>query len=235
MYNIKLNAEALNIVKAAIGADEGILDLATGMIKVKSCMSMHGIARRLGIDNVNHKPYSAYAEAGKRLKAAPADVKKDTREDAKANAKTEAKAELEKRKKIIGDTLGVGTVVRVFFETENPGEAELEHIVIIAEKESGYVASRMKLTTEGDLSEGEFVLQKGKDIVYKNMTYKNEVKVGCGFTDHVTENDFHKGAGGMIVGKVLNNKVLEELIKEYEEILAEETANAECKSEEAVV
>lgn len=247
MYNIKLNTEALNIVKAAIGANEGTLDLETGMIKVKSCMSMHGIAKRLKIDNVNNKPYAAYAEAGKHLKTANADMKADAKKgqengvkadaksaektDAKAKfkAKAKAKAALEERKKIIGDTVGVGSVVRVLFETENPGEAELEHIVIIADKESGYVAARMKLTLEGELFEDEFVLQKGTDIVYRNMTYKDKVKVGCEFTDHLTEENFHKGAGGMIVGKVLNTGVLTKLLEEYEAFLAEETANAEAE------
>lgn len=207
MYNVKLSNAAIENLRNMLGITDGKVNLKTGIIQVSAQGDLKKIAEKFEIDNVNHQPY--------------AEIMPDA---------TKGPTTLEERNKLIGYNLEVGSVVRVM------GDKGTEHAVIIAVNGDNYTAAKLVLsnvTPENYKGPENIVLVplvKGKDIIYRNPTYKERVTLVGEVHFDLHWRDFLKGAGGMIVGKVTNLEAIQEVIELAEEAI--KNAQAENGSEE---
>lgn len=207
MYNVKLSNSAIEELRNMFGVTDGKVNLKTGIIQVSGQEDLKKIADKFEIDNVNHQPYAEIIP------------------DAAKESTT-----LEERNRIIGYNLEVGSVVRV------KGDKGAEHAVIIAVNGNNYTAAKLALsnvtpeTYKGPENIVLVPLVKGKDIIYRNLTYKDHVTLVGEVHFNLQWKDFLKGAGGMIVGKVTNLDAIQEVIELANE--AVKNAQAENGAEE---
>ncbi len=183
MYNVKLSNNAIeNLRNLICGLSDGKINLTTGVIQVESKEDVQKIAQKFGIDNVNYKPYKQFI----------GEVAETT---------------LEERNQIIGYNLEVGSVIRL------RGEHKTVHAVITAVNGKKYTAAQLVLSKATPKADGTAIvyLEKGKDIVYRNMTYSDVVTLTSKMFYDLQWRDFIKGSGGMIVGKVTNLKVINQI------------------------
>ncbi len=188
MYNVKLSNEAIETLRTMVGLNDGRINLKTGVIQIESKDGINNLAKKFGIDNINHKPYDEFV--AEEVKPAVAE------------------SDLDKRNKIIGYNLQVGSVVRV--RTENG----TEHAVIIAINDKQYTAAKLVLSAikAGADDVVMIPLKKGQDIVYRNMTYRDVVTLTGEIAYNLEWRDFMKAAGGMIVGRVTNLELIQPVI-----------------------
>lgn len=188
MYNVKLSIDGIETLRTLVGMNNGKINLNTGVIQVDGKDNLQKIAEKFGIDNVNHQSYEEIMGEATKPAAPP--------------------TTLEERNKIIGYELEVGSVVRV--RTENG----TEHAVIIAVEGKQYTVAKLVLSDIKERADGtvKISLKKGKDIVYRNMTYREVVTLIGEIAYGLVWKDFMKGAGGMIVGKVTNLELIQPII-----------------------
>lgn len=212
MYNVKLSNYAIETLRTLVGLDDGRINLKTGIIQVEAKDGVKKLAEKFGIDNVNHKPYDEFVVEEEK----PAAVEHD----------------LDKRNRIIGYNLEVGSVVRVRTDKGT------EHAVIIAINGNKYTAAKLVLSAIKARTDGTVMvpLKKGRDIVYRNMTYRDIVTLTGEIAYDLEWTDFMKGSGGMIVGKVTNVKLIQpviDIIGTIPEDAPQEEPNSETGDAEA--
>lgn len=221
-YYVKLNNKSFEDLKAAIGINALEINMCKGLIKVATADDVRKVAEKFEIDNVNCKPYEEAIS-----------------ENAPANVKPVKEFSLKERKKIIGNTIDVGSIVMVDLEEG------AEHAVIIAIRDNKYVAARMVLKKTVKETADSIPMRKGIDVIYRNLTYKDIVTVVNEVAYTLEASDFKKDSGGAILGRVVNQEILDKIVqwdKEYED---ENHANIEpvsfeqvvktCKNEEDVI
>lgn len=147
-----------------------------------------------------------------------------------ASMKAEEKAE---RNIVIGKKIQIGSIVRVKYE-----EA-VYHIVIVNVDGDLYEGAKIVLDSEDYNPECEVLLTKGKDVIYRNLTYKNKVRVLNDTISGVQDSNFIKGIAGKIIGKVVDYNVMNDIINlvkcgknepetgEHRENVSEEEMSAE--------
>lgn len=181
-YGIKLTPEAIDTIQKILGVDNGILNLTKGTLIVNEITPelLQAINDKYGIQNINWVPY-------------------------KPNASLDIyeKMTLEERKKIIGTELEIGSIVRV-----RSGNEKLLHIVISSVQGEQFEGFIIYLTDVGYDPATEVILTKGIDVVYRNLTYKNQVRMTRQIVSGLKKEDFLSGSGGLIVGKVVNEDLL---------------------------
>ena len=212
MYNVKLSNYAIETLRTLVGLDDGRINLKTGIIQVEAKDGVKKLAEKFGIDNVNHKPYDEFVVEEEKPAAAEHD--------------------LDKRNRIIGYNLEVGSVVRVRTDKGT------EHAVIIAINGNKYTAAKLVLSAIKARTDGTVMvpLKKGRDIVYRNMTYRDIVTLTGEIAYDLEWTDFMKGSGGMIVGKVTNVKLIQpviDIIGTIPEDAPQEEPNSETGDAEA--
>lgn len=210
MYYVKLSDASTTKLQEMIGLNGGRINLAAGIVRVDDIADVKKIAERFCIDNVNYKQYDE-------IMAKAAAQKNSTDQQKTAVSDNEAKQEemkkaLEERNKIIGYKLEIGSVVRV------KREKGCEHGVIVAICGKQYNIAKLVLSKVAPAkykgSENVMIvsLEKGKDIVYRNTTYKDHVtligEIECG----LKRKDFLASSGGMVVGKVTNLDLIQPII-----------------------
>lgn len=147
----------------------------------------------------------------------------------------------EERNKLIGNDLVVGSVVRM------KTKSGVKHAVIIAVNGNEYTVALLILNNIDIVKSGGVKLKKGKDIVYRNMTYKDVVTLMTyEVTFHLRPCDFINSSE-IIVGKVINKDALNQAIeyankvqtleipKQSEEQQALEQTNAELRTDEKLI
>ena len=212
MYNVKLSNYAIETLRTLVGLDDGRINLKTGIIQVEAKDGVKKLAEKFGIDNVNHKPYDEFVVEEEKPAAAEHD--------------------LDKRNRIIGYNLEVGSVVRVRTDKGT------EHAVIIAINGNKYTAAKLVLSAIKARTDGTVMvpLKKGRDIVYRNMTYRDIVTLTGEIAYDLEWTDFMKVSGGMIVGKVTNVKLIQpviDIIGTIPEDAPQEEPNSETGDAEA--
>lgn len=233
MFYVKLSDASITELREMIGVDGGRINLTKGIVLVNGVDNLKKVAEKFGIDNVNNRPYEEVVAECTAPKE-PASKKKAVTPD-DTDDRDEMKKALEERNKIIGYKLEIGSVVRV------KHKKGCEHAVIVAVYGDKYAAAKLALskvtpeTYKGAENTMMILLEKGKDIVYRNTTYKDLVTL-LGEVEYDLEwKDFLKSAGGMIVGKVTNLDLIQpiidgaayELDEEPEEEAEEEAAGSE--------
>lgn len=181
-YDVKLSSEVMESVKKMIGAESGILNLSAGILHVMDKEAILRVAETTKVEAVNGKPYE------------------DVRDDLQKAPETE------QLKDIIGNEPVVGSIVRV----KNNGA--VEHYAIVKEEDGWYAATFVRLDDDYCFPDSEIPLFKGQDVVYRNFTYKQQVTVVKEVLCGLKKKDFIGGAGGMVVGKIINQEVLDRII-----------------------
>lgn len=113
---------------------------------------------------------------------------------------------LEERRLIIGNKVQIGSIVRV------RSEGIVYHIVITSVEGNWYEGAKIILSATGYDAENEVLLTKGKDVIYRNLTYKEKVRVLSDSIYGLKEENIIRGAAGKIVGKVVDEEVMQQII-----------------------
>lgn len=125
------------------------------------------------------------------------------------------KTEIKKSSKF-SSKLDIGSIARI-----RDKEGQCIHVVIIKINKDNYVAAKMDLGIENK----GIILEKEKDVIYKNITYKTYTTILYKFYNNLVVDDFldsHNPA----VGKVINTKKLDQIIEKYShELTLEEIIN----------
>lgn len=114
---------------------------------------------------------------------------------------------LEERRLIIGTQVQVGSIVRI------KKDGKVCHIVIVSVDGQWYEGTKIVLDSRKYNPETEILLTKGKNVLYRNLSYKNEVRVLNERFYGFTEKNFIKGRAGKIVGKVIDEETMKKILK----------------------
>ena len=222
-YYVKLTQEASEKLIATIGINALEINMAKGLIKVATLDDVRNVAEKYAVDNVNHQPYDKVMS------------EKPTTSD----FKPVKEFSLKERKEIIGKTIDIGSIVMLDLEEG------IEHAVIIAVKDDKYVAARMLLKKTNKETPDSIPIRKGIDVIYRNPTYKDIVTVVNEVAYSLEASDFKKDSGGAILGRVVNQEILDKIVQwnkkseeeEYETIdpVSFEQIVKTCKDVEAII
>lgn len=227
-YNVKLTKEAIEQLKALIGFNAEQINVSRGLIKVTSVEAVNQVAGMFAVENVNFKPYDEFVKEAEAVK-----------QEEKPEPKPVKNFSLKERKEIIGDAFEPGCIVHVKIEDL------MEHAVIISVNGSSYVAARIVLKDFKKADDNRIPLRKDLDVIYRNPTYKPVVTIVNEVAYDLEEDDFMKDSGGAILGRVVNQEILDRLLlwdysKEEEEpatvdpVSFEETVKR-CNSVEDII
>lgn len=188
-YNVKLTEEALEKIKQITGIKGGNLNFKTGVLRVISKDLIEEIAEKYGVDNVNHKPYSAKKAAAK------------SHEEVNFQ-----NLSLEERRQIVGGVIQIGSIVRI------RSDKECWHIVITAIEREWFEGTRIILNDYGYNAETEVLLVNGEDVIYKNSTYKKRVRVLKNVIGTLKYENILDRGSGKVVGKVVKEETLQRIL-----------------------
>lgn len=195
-YYVKLTQKSFEELKAAIGIDVQEINMCKGLLKVATADDVRKVADKFEIENVNRKPYEeAMAVAEKETEA----------------AKPVKEFSLKERKEIIGQAVGIGSIVMLDLEEG------VEHAVVIDVKGDRYIAARILLKKTAKQTANSIPLRKGIDVIYRNLTYKQIVTVVNEVAYDLEASDFKKDSGGAIIGRVVNEEILDTIMGWNEE------------------
>lgn len=195
-YYVKLTQKSFEELKAAIGIDVQEINMCKGLLKVATADDVRKVADKFEIENVNRKPYEeAMAVAEKEPEA----------------AKPVKEFSLKERKEIIGQAVGIGSIVMLDLEEG------VEHAVVIDVKGDRYIAARILLKKTAKQTANSIPLRKGIDVIYRNLTYKQIVTVVNEVAYDLEASDFKKDSGGAIIGRVVNEEILDTIMGWNEE------------------
>lgn len=215
---VKLTGETIETLRTTLGVNGGTLDLSKGLLRLNDKNAVAALAEKQMIDNVNNQTYEQFlASIAKAEKAAETSTENQKAEKPQGEA-TAKEMSSDERNKIIGWKPTVGSIVRI-----NSGK-DTEHVVILAVDEEKFTAATVRLKQTNIPAEGAVILVKGKDVLYKNQTYRDKVTVTKEVTYGLTADQFKKGSGGMIVGKVIKMDKLQDLIDYANSVTAETEA-----------
>lgn len=113
----------------------------------------------------------------------------------------------EEKRRIIGTKVTKGSIVRV-----KDGNRVI-HIVITDIDREWYEGAKIVLSAEPYNPDTEVLLVKGEDAIYQNSNYKVKVRVSAETIAGLKYENFIQGAGGTIVGKVINDDTLQRICK----------------------
>lgn len=192
-YNVKVSATAIEEIKKVLGVSSGRINLNTGVIAVEDINDVKQLAGKYEIENVNFKPYEEVIGEAK-----------------PASKKPQKELTQEERNNIIGCEIEFGTIVRVI------DEKEVKHVVIsTVNDDSTYNAVLVELRKPHPAGQEpqveEIPMVKGIDVVYRNQTYKEVVTLVSAVMTDLSNDDFMKKAGGTIVGRVINQELLDKI------------------------
>lgn len=182
IYNVKIPKKELAKLQELIGSAEGTVNLATGVISVHQIESVAAIAEKLEVENVNFEALQKFVEV-----------------------QVAAKNSLKSRKKIVGEQFVPGAIVRI------KAGKNVEHLMIIGSDESTYTAVKVDIRENKETSKNsnKIPMRKGEDVIFINLTYKDVVTLVNEVHKGLTEARFIKNSGATIVGRVVNEKILE--------------------------
>lgn len=215
---VKLTDKTIETLQATLGVNGGILDLSKGLLRLNDKNAVAALAEKQMIDNVNHQTYEQFlASIAKAEKAGETSTENQKAEKPQGEAPAKEMSS-DERNKIIGWKPTVGSIVRI-----NSGK-DTEHVVILTVDEEKFTAATVRLKQTNIPAEGSVILLKGTDVLYKNPTYRDKVTVTKEVTYGLTADQFKKGSGGMIVGKVIKMDKLQDLINYANSVTAETEA-----------
>lgn len=205
---VKLTGKTTETLQSVFGVNSGTLDLGKGLLRVNDPAIVDVLAEKQMIDNVNNQTYEkfkqAIAKAAEEASKAPENVTVTKEDNADAGEEQPVELTADERNKIIGWKPTVGSIIRT-------GEkGAIEHMVILAISDDQFTTATLQL--KGKALTDSVPLKKGVDVLYKNPTYKERVTVTKEITYGVTADQFRKGAGGTIVGKVIKLDKIQGLI-----------------------
>lgn len=205
---VKLTGKTIETLRDMLGVNSGTLDLNKGLLRVNDQAVVATLAENQMIDNVNNQTYEQFLKGiSKTEKTGEAPKGKKAKDTAQQDAKEEKPVELsaEERNKIIGWKPAIGSIIRT------GSGAEIEHMVILAVEDEKFTTATVRLKQTRSATDS-VTLKKGVDVLYKNPTYRDKVTVTKEITYGLTADQFKKGSGGMIVGKVIKMDKLQGLI-----------------------
>lgn len=202
-YNIKLTDSAVKNLRKLIGIDAQQINLATGIIKVSDLSAVKEAGKRFEIDNVNFKSYEE-------IVGEPVELKELSQKE---------------RVEIIGRQLELGCIIRVMTE------GGLEHAAIASVEDGKYTVAKIELRKCKNGSESEIPLRKDVDVIYRNMTYKNIVTLTNQIARDLVCEDFLQKSGGLIVGRIVNQQILD-LLTEWAEEAEEDNTEDQVTTED---
>ena len=134
---------------------------------------------------------------------------------------------LNERKAFIGKKAKVGTIVRVKAE-------KVIHVLITEVSEKYLKGYKIILGTSGYNPEaGDIILEKNKDVVYQNLTYKAKVTLTKELMTDLRRQDFIYSCGGLVVGRICNDELFQQILQRNKVKEVEKDAE-EKKAEEKV-
>lgn len=216
-YNIKISNEAIEQIKNILGFNPKQINLKTGIICVTEIEEIKRVAQKFGVENVNRKPYEDVVidpatksnNNGSGEKASKSEEKNKTNAHSKKNVEKTVSADkeaLKKRKEIVGQKLELGTITRI------KDEEKVRHVVIVGRDGDKYLAMEILLQKPSKDDDTQIMLQKNRDVVFVNPTYKDIVTVGSNLYTELEEDDFIKISGGLIVGRIVNSEIMDAIL-----------------------
>lgn len=231
--NVKVSQKDLEAIRKFLGVNVGILNIERGVFRVSSDEDVMALSEKFDIENVDWKSFGDFKKeldskkqnvsdgnSGVSEKVSEGEAPECDKEVDKTKAEHDKKKPgeytLEERNQIIGTKIKKGSIVRAKLSDETI------HIIISKISEQGFQGYKIVLGTDGYDSKSRVLLRKGEDVVYRNLTYKALVQVTRELITGLTKKDFVYGRAGLIVGKVINQKKLQEILNQEEskEVLA---------------
>lgn len=200
---VKLTDKTTESLQSVFGVTSGTLDLSKGLLRVNDPAVVAVLAEKQMVDNVNNQTYENFQKA---IAEAENANKEANQGESAVTGEEEKPVELtaEERNNIIGWKPTIGSIIRT------GSGPDIEHMVILAIDDDQFTTATVQL--KGKAITDSVSLKKGVDVLYKNPTYKERVRVTKEITYGLTADQFKKGSGGMIVGKVIKMDKLQSLI-----------------------
>lgn len=200
IYNVKITDENLKQLQEILGITRGILNIDKGVFRVELKEEVETLAEKFNIDNVNWKPFDEFQNGTSQVSDDAAD------ELLEENLKKSSEYTLAERIQILGSKVKPGSIVRV------KTCSGTIHVVITKASKEEYQGYKMALDPEHYNQDTEIILEKGKDVLYRNLTYRALVRVVPEYITSIQKKDFVFGAGGLIVGRVINKEKLNDIL-----------------------
>lgn len=231
IYSIKLDDQGREKLCKDIGLPNCKINLAKGIIQVFKKNDIQAVASQYGIDNIDYVPYEEFVRAATSDKSKltekhqcqgvntqvvetkrqitpqgeTTDVHVENQQTAESTTSTTQKAQKPKVK--ISSKIEPGSIVLV------KDKEKTMHLVITDIHEGKYNGARMVLDSSNFAPNAQILLVKGKDVVYRNPTYKDEVIVLRKRVLDLRENDFIKIGNTRVVGKIINPDTMQRIWK----------------------
>lgn len=219
-YNVKITEEEKKRLCEILGITSGNFNLTSGIFRVTSKEAVNMLAEKFNIDNVNWSSYEEFKNGATISHRKNHNSAEDSCiEDVETERPSSYEWTLEERCKFIGNNPKVGSIVRI------KKESETIHVLITKIASDGtHTGYKMILGTTGYSPEmGDIILEKYKDVVYRNLTYKAKVIVSTEEITQIKRKNFLFAAGGLVVGRILNDEVLKQILKRENKELEIET------------
>lgn len=196
-YYLKLTDEALEKIREQLGIEMGFLNLKKGTIVINGRQRVRKIAENYGIEKINNIPYDKVEDDGF---SCVKKAKKITVEPLPEGGELT----LGERTAIIGDQIVVGSIV-IFKQGK-----ETNHLVITNVDGDSYDAMRIILGYKFD--DGLILLRKVEDVIFRNVKYPINNAVTSEKFVGLKKSDFDNKSGGLILGKVTNESILQKIL-----------------------
>lgn len=206
-FNVKVSEEDRKRLCEILGITAGLLNLSNGVIRVNSKEAVELLAQKFNIDNVNWESYENFQNGVRNpSKKTEIEITQDTEREQRMLQISDWT--LEERKRFIGKKAKEGTIVRVKLSHE------IIHVLITDVSATYLKGYKMILGTGGyDPESGDIILEKNKDVVYQNLTYKAKVIVTTELMADLRRQDFLYGYGGLVVGRICNEELLQQILQ----------------------
>ncbi len=260
LINVKISPKDLEVLRRVFGVKGGGLNFENGVFRVSSYEEVITLSEMFEIENVNWQSFDEFKkqynssdessgkeQSGKKsLKENGGEAKKPeereviSAEENKENTTTKtSEYSLEERKKIVGKRVKIGSIVRV------KRDKKVVHVLITKVSSEGYQGRKLRLNIDGYNPDKEETLEKGEEVIYKNLTYKKLITVTPELIIEIKNKDIFCYQGDPIVGILISeekkNKILnmpKDFVTNCEEMLSgkltEEASEAKVGSECAV-
>lgn len=229
IYSIKLDDQGREKLCKDIGLPNCKINLAKGIIQVFKKNDIQAVASQYGIDNIDYVPYEEFVRAATSGKSKTiekyqcqgvntpvAETKRqitpqgettdfhvENQQTAESTTSTTQKAQKPKVK--ISSKIEPGSIVLV------KDKGKTMHLVITDIHEGKYNGARILLDSSNFAPNAQILLVKGKDVVYRNPTYKDKVIVLRKRVLDLRENNFIKIGNTRVVGKIINPDTMQQI------------------------
>ena len=206
-FNIKLTEEGIKKLREELGFDNGKINLSSGIIQVANLELVKEIVKRYDVDNVNKISISLLNVTSPEL---------------------ENEESLDPKSQVDESNIEIGSIIRL-----KRNERTI-HAVVTKMYGTCYDAAKVILDTSKTGRQDEIVLYKGKDVEFKNPTYRSAVKVITNYLNGLQKKDIMYEGKGTVVGKVINEEKMQQIINMIKSKKEQTKGVQECEPETIV-